>query len=73
MQALGAAFTAAVVVGTLWLFGALGWAAGAGRTRAPWLKSPIGLGVLSARPDSMVAFRSHRRRHTTLTTLETHR
>jgi len=45
VQVLGAAFTAAVVVGTLWLLGALGWAAGLIGAEAKWLKSPIGLGA----------------------------
>ena len=45
VQLLGAAFTAAVVFGTLWLLGALGWAAGLVGIEAKWLKSPIGLGA----------------------------
>ena len=45
VQVLGAAFTAAVVLGTLWLLGALGWAAGLVGIEAKWLKSPIGLGA----------------------------
>lgn len=45
VQLLGAAFTAAVVFGTLWLLGALGWAAGLVGVEAKWLKSPIGLGA----------------------------
>ncbi|AGB23029.1 TIGR02611 family protein [Mycobacterium sp. JS623] len=45
VQVLGAAFTAAVVLGTLWLLGALGWAAGLVGVEAKWLKSPIGLGA----------------------------
>ena len=36
--------TAAVVVATLWLFGALSFAAGLVGIEQPWLKSPIGLG-----------------------------
>lgn len=44
VQALGFAFTAAVVVGTLWLFGALSFAAGLFGVEEPWLKSPVGLG-----------------------------
>ena len=44
VQALGVAFTAAVVLGTLWLFGALAWAAGLVGLEQSWLKSPIGLG-----------------------------
>jgi uncharacterized protein (TIGR02611 family) len=45
VQLLGAAFTAAVVLGTLWLLGALGWAAGLVGVEAKWLRSPIGLGA----------------------------
>jgi uncharacterized protein (TIGR02611 family) len=45
VQVLGAAFTAAVVLGSLWLLGALGWAAGLAGIEARWLKSPIGLGA----------------------------
>jgi uncharacterized protein (TIGR02611 family) len=45
VQVLGAAFTAAVVLGSLWLLGALGWAAGLVGIEAGWLKSPIGLGA----------------------------
>jgi hypothetical protein len=44
VQILGAAFTAAVVLGTLWLLGALGWAAELVGIEHRWLKSPIGLG-----------------------------
>jgi uncharacterized protein (TIGR02611 family) len=44
VQALGIAFTAAVVVGTLWLLGALAWAAGLIGLEQSWLKSPVGLG-----------------------------
>jgi uncharacterized protein (TIGR02611 family) len=44
VQALGAAFTAAVVVGTLWLLGALSWGAGLVGLEHELLKSPIGLG-----------------------------
>jgi len=44
VQLLGAAFTAAVVLGTLWVLGALGWAAGLVGVEAKWLRSPIGLG-----------------------------
>ena len=45
VQVLGAAFTAAVVLATLWLLGALGWAVGLVGVEARWLKSPIGLGA----------------------------
>lgn len=44
VQALGALFTCAVVVGTLWLLGALGFAGGLVGIDYPWLKSPIGIG-----------------------------
>ncbi|HZN83230.1 MAG TPA: TIGR02611 family protein, partial [Mycobacterium sp.] len=44
VQILGAAFTAAVVLGTLWLLGALGWAAELVGIEHRWLKSPIGVG-----------------------------
>jgi uncharacterized protein (TIGR02611 family) len=44
VQALGVVFTAAVVLGTLWLLGALAWAAGLVGLEQSWLKSPIGLG-----------------------------
>lgn len=45
VQALGAVFTAAVVVATLWLFGAVGWSAGLLGFDHPALDSPIGLGA----------------------------
>jgi uncharacterized protein (TIGR02611 family) len=44
VQILGAAFTAAVVLGTLWLLGGLGWAAELVGIEHRWLKSPIGVG-----------------------------
>ena len=44
VQALGALFTAAVVLGTLWLFGAVAWSAGLFGIEWPWLKSPLGIG-----------------------------
>jgi len=44
VQALGFVLTAAVVVATLWLLGALSWTAGLFGIEWPWLKSPIGLG-----------------------------
>ncbi|HEY6575402.1 MAG TPA: TIGR02611 family protein [Mycobacterium sp.] len=44
VQALGVALTAAAVLGTLWLLGALAWAAGLVGLEQSWLKSPIGLG-----------------------------
>ncbi len=43
VQLLGAVFTAAIVVSTLWLLGALGWVAGLVGIEWAWLKSPIGL------------------------------
>ena len=45
VQALGAVVTAAVVVATLWLFGAVGWSAGLLGVDHPALDSPIGLGA----------------------------
>ncbi|EHB50281.1 Conserved hypothetical protein CHP02611 [Mycolicibacterium rhodesiae JS60] len=45
VQALGAVFTAAVVVVTLWLVGAVGWTAGLLGLDHPALDSPIGLGA----------------------------
>ena len=45
VQLLGAALTAVVVLGTLWLLGALSWAAGLVGWENKWLKSPIGLGA----------------------------
>jgi uncharacterized protein (TIGR02611 family) len=44
VQALSAAFTAAFVIATLWLFGAVGLVAGWVGIDWPWLKSPIGIG-----------------------------
>jgi uncharacterized protein (TIGR02611 family) len=44
VQALGFALTAAVVVGTLWLLGAVSWTAGLLGFEQSWLKSPIGIG-----------------------------
>ncbi|MGH3644660.1 MAG: TIGR02611 family protein [Mycobacterium sp.] len=44
VKALGFVLTAAVVVATLWLLGALSLAAGLVGIQQPWLKSPIGLG-----------------------------
>ncbi len=45
VKALGAGFTAAIVVSTLWLLGAVGWSAGLVGLDHEWLKSPIGLGA----------------------------
>jgi uncharacterized protein (TIGR02611 family) len=44
VQALGAAFTVAVVVGTLWLLGAVDCSAEVVGVEYEWLDSPIGLG-----------------------------
>src|ERR1700712_9547 len=44
VKALGFLLTAVVVAATLWLLGALGFAAGLVGVEQPWLKSPIGLG-----------------------------
>lgn len=44
VKVLGAVFTAAVVVGTLWLLGAVGWSAALIGLDWPWLKSPLGIG-----------------------------
>jgi uncharacterized protein (TIGR02611 family) len=44
VQALGVAVTAAVVLGSLWLLGALAWAAGLVGLEQSWLRSPVGLG-----------------------------
>jgi uncharacterized protein (TIGR02611 family) len=45
VQVLGAAFTAVIVLGTLWLLGVVGLAAGLVGIETKWLKSPIGLGT----------------------------
>ncbi len=44
IKALGVLFTAAVVMATLWVLGAVSWAAGLVGIDWPWLKSPLGLG-----------------------------
>lgn len=44
VQALGVAFTVAVMLGTLWLLGALAWAGALVGIEHSALKSPIGLG-----------------------------
>jgi uncharacterized protein (TIGR02611 family) len=44
VKALGFLLTAVTVVATLWLLGALSFAAGLVGVKPPWLKSPIGLG-----------------------------
>lgn len=43
IQALSVAFTAAVVVATLWLLGVVDWSAGLVGIEQPWLTSPIAL------------------------------
>jgi len=45
VQALGAVFTAVVVLATLWLLGALDWAGELVNIENEWLDSPIGIGV----------------------------
>jgi uncharacterized protein (TIGR02611 family) len=45
VQAMGAAFTGAIVVATLWVLGAVGWSAELVGLEHEWLKSPIGLGA----------------------------
>ncbi len=44
VQVLGAVLTTAIVVGTLWLLGALAFAAELVHIEQPWLDSPIGIG-----------------------------
>ncbi len=44
VQIAGFVFTMGVVMATLWLVGALGWAASLVGLDWPWLKSPIGVG-----------------------------
>ncbi|WP_396902034.1 TIGR02611 family protein [Mycolicibacterium sp.] len=44
VKGVSAAFTGLIVVGTLWLFGVIGWSAGLVGLEQQWLKSPIGLG-----------------------------
>jgi uncharacterized protein (TIGR02611 family) len=44
LQALGVAFTTAIVLVTLWFVGGLGWFAALVGVERAWLKSPIGLG-----------------------------
>jgi uncharacterized protein (TIGR02611 family) len=50
VQALGALLTAVVVVLTLWLLGALAWAAKLFSLYHPTLDSPIGLGAMPSGP-----------------------
>jgi uncharacterized protein (TIGR02611 family) len=45
VKALGVVVTVAVVAGTLWLLGALAFAAKLVGLDWPWLKSPIGMGA----------------------------
>ena len=45
VRAAGVALTAAVVVATLWLLGAVGWSAALVGVDHPWLQSPIGMGA----------------------------
>ncbi len=45
VQALGAVFTAVVVLAKLWLLGALDWAGELVNFENEWLDSPIGIGV----------------------------
>lgn len=44
VQILGAILTFAVVLGTVWLLGALSWSGRLLGIDWPWLKSPIGIG-----------------------------
>ena len=44
VKTLGFVLTAAIVAVTLWLLGAVGFAAGLLGIEQPWMKSPIGLG-----------------------------
>nr|WP_235886554.1 TIGR02611 family protein [Mycobacteroides chelonae] len=44
LRGIGVLFTAALVVVTLWVLGAVGWLAALVGIEAHWLKSPLGLG-----------------------------
>ncbi|AKC39399.1 TIGR02611 family protein [Mycolicibacterium phlei] len=44
LRGIGVLFTAALVVVTLWVLGAVGWVAALVGIEANWLKSPLGLG-----------------------------
>ncbi|MBB2990345.1 uncharacterized protein (TIGR02611 family) [Mycolicibacterium iranicum] len=44
VQALGALFTAAIVLGTLWLFGVVDFMGELVGVEHPWMDSPIGIG-----------------------------
>lgn len=44
LRGIGVLFTAALVVATLWVLGALGWIAALLGIQEPWLKSPLGIG-----------------------------
>lgn len=45
VQALGVLFTAAIVVATLWMLGALDWAGELVNIEQEWLDSPLGIGA----------------------------
>lgn len=45
VQILGAAFTAAIVIGTLWLLGAIDFAGEVVGIEHKWMDSPIGIGA----------------------------
>lgn len=45
VQVLGAVFTAAIVVGTLWLLGAIDFAGELVHVEHEWMDSPIGIGA----------------------------
>ncbi len=45
VKGASALFTAAVVVATLWILGAIGWTLGLVGVESGWLQSPIGLGT----------------------------
>ncbi len=44
VRGIGVLFTAALVLVTLWVLGAVGWIAALFGIEAPWLKSPLGIG-----------------------------
>jgi len=45
VQTLGAVFTTAIVLATLWMLGAVDWAGELVNIEYDWLDSPIGIGV----------------------------